>query len=225
MTEILAAESSNNGPFESCHHWWIATKQPAHRPSRRDDILEAAIKVFARKGYIDAAISDVADEADVAVTAVYYHFSGKDDLFAAAMRRVLNAISRVVESVRPGGTSSAEGLRDVIDAVWDWIDEHQHSATLAHSHLPGATRQMTQIRQDFTERHVQRAFDYLGPGATRQRNTAARAGAANLAMHTLVDTLISVHAMRLEGGPLHGLPSEAVRREVHRIAEALVIPA
>ena len=183
--------------------------------------------MFARKGYIEAAISDVAEEADVAVTAVYYHFSGKDDLFDAAMRRVLNAITRVVEDARPSGEQTGpEGLRRVIDAVWDWIDIHPHSASLAHSHLPGATRQMTQIRQDFTERHVRRAFDYLGSdGTPRQRGGAARAGAANLAMHTLVDLLISVHAMRMEEGPLSSLPPESVRREVHRIAEALLIPA
>ena len=42
---------------------------PAHRPSRREDIVDAAIRLFARKGFVDAAIGDVADEADVVVTA------------------------------------------------------------------------------------------------------------------------------------------------------------
>ena len=54
--------------------------QPAHRPSRRNDILDAATRLFARKGFVDASIADVAEEADVAVTAVYYHFASKDDL-------------------------------------------------------------------------------------------------------------------------------------------------
>ncbi|MEZ5217145.1 MAG: TetR family transcriptional regulator [Ilumatobacteraceae bacterium] len=66
-------------------------KRPAHRPSRRQSIIDAAIRVFAERGFVDTALTDVAEAADVAVTAVYYHFSGKDELFGAAMRHVLEA--------------------------------------------------------------------------------------------------------------------------------------
>ena len=39
------------------------TKQPAHRPSRRDEIIQTAIRVFAENGYAEAAISDIAEAA------------------------------------------------------------------------------------------------------------------------------------------------------------------
>ena len=100
------------------------TPLPAHRPSRRNDIIDAAIRLFARKGFVDAAISDVAEEADVVVTAVYYHFSGKEELFSAAVNRVFQSISEVVAAARG---DDEQGTRDsldaVIDAVWNWIDE------------------------------------------------------------------------------------------------------
>ena len=50
--------------------WRIVEKQPAHRPSRRNDIVDAAVRIFADKGYAEAAITDIAEAADVAVTAV-----------------------------------------------------------------------------------------------------------------------------------------------------------
>ena len=40
--------------------WRIVEKQPAHRPSRRNDIVDAAIRIFADKGYSEAAITDIA---------------------------------------------------------------------------------------------------------------------------------------------------------------------
>src|SRR6476659_980476 len=43
----------------------VITSLPAHRPSLRNDSIVAAIRQFARKGFVDAAISDVAEEADV----------------------------------------------------------------------------------------------------------------------------------------------------------------
>ena len=54
----------------------MVTKLPAHRPSRRDEIVDAAIVVFGQRGFVDTSISDIAEAADVAVTAVYYHFAG-----------------------------------------------------------------------------------------------------------------------------------------------------
>lgn len=203
-----------------------AIKQPAHRPSRRDDIVDAAIKVFAANGYADSAISDVAEEADVAVTAVYYHFAGKDDLFAAAMRRALASISTVVTDARPstGMLADSEGLRLAIDAVWDWVDQNPHHAALVHIQLPGATRQMSAIRDEFQDLHVSRAFDYIeDPATPRHRRPTARLGAAMLTMRTLVDALMAVHAMRLADGPLSTASPDAVRSEVHRIARQMLL--
>lgn len=204
--------------------WRIVTKQPAHRPSRRDDIVDAAIRVFADKGYADAAISDIADTADVAVTAIYYHFAGKDDLFAAAMRTTLDSISAVVVAARPSaGAANADGLRATIDAVWDWIDEHPQGASLVHVQLPGTTRQLATIRQEFIELHEQRAFDYLNDASSRKDRTAsARIGASTLTMRTLVDVLMALHAMRLGDGPLSTASPSALRREAHRLARRLL---
>ena len=73
------------------------TAQPpetaSHRPSRRGVIVDAAIKVFSSQGFADAKIHDIAQEAGVAPTAVYYHFDGKPDLFEAALREVLGSIT------------------------------------------------------------------------------------------------------------------------------------
>ena len=148
--------------------------QPAHRPSRRNEILDAAIRLFARKGFVDAAISDVAEEADVVVTAVYYHFAGKEELFSAAVHRVFESISGVVSSVRGDDVPADEASLDaVIDAVWEWIDTHPDEATLVHLQLPGATRVITTLRQEFEELHVQRAFGYLDHGGYQRRQPGA----------------------------------------------------
>ena len=184
--------------------------------------------MFAEKGYAEASIGDIALVADVAVTAVYYHFTGKDDLFAAAMRASLDSISEVVVSVRPSegvaGSASAEGLELAIDAVWEWIDENPLAASLVHVQLPGTTRQLSTIRQEFLELHEQRAYDYLRPdGATDRRPGAAHTAAGTLTMRTLIDVLMAVHAMRLADGPLSRLSPDAVRTEVHHLAHRMLL--
>jgi AcrR family transcriptional regulator len=195
---------------------------PAHRPSRRTDILDAAIRLFARKGYVDAAISDVAEEADVVVTAIYYHFSGKEELFSAAVTSVFESISAVVVESR-GGAESGEpaDLAAAIDAVWNWIDTHPDDATLLYLQLPGATRQITMLRQEFEEQHMARAFGYLSKDS-RGRTNAARRGVETLTVRTLVDMLISVHTMRLAHGPLSSESSSELRTSLHDVVARLV---
>ncbi len=197
--------------------------QPAHRPSRRNDIIDAAIRLFARKGFVDAAISDVADEADVVVTAVYYHFSGKEELFSAAVHRVFESITGVVSGVRADSSpSDMDTLDAVIDAVWDWIDTHPDEATLLYLQLPGATRQITTLRQEFEQLHVERAFGYIGGAGSRGRSSAARKSIETLSARTLVDLLISVHTMRLADGPLSTESSGKLRAAVRDLTHRLV---
>jgi AcrR family transcriptional regulator len=197
---------------------------PAHRPSRRIEIIDAAIRLFARKGFVDASISDVADEAGVVVTTVYYHFTGKEELFSAAINRVFESINDVVAAVRADDTPGDEATLDaIIDAVWDWTDSHPDEATLIHLQLPGTTRQITTLRQDFDDLHVRRAFVYLGTdGSPRQRTSASRRAANALAVRTLVDMLIAVHPMRLADGPLSQDSNKALRDAVHLVSHRIV---
>jgi AcrR family transcriptional regulator len=72
--------------------------QSAARPHRRltradrkaqtrEQLLAAAARVFARKGYTGASVDDIAEEAGFTVGALYSNFAGKQELFLAAFER------------------------------------------------------------------------------------------------------------------------------------------
>ncbi|HLN61998.1 MAG TPA: TetR/AcrR family transcriptional regulator [Symbiobacteriaceae bacterium] len=54
-------------------------------PDRRQEILEAALRVFAAKGYQAATNAEIAREAGVTAAALYYYFPSKADMFQAAI--------------------------------------------------------------------------------------------------------------------------------------------
>ena len=199
--------------------------QPAHRPSRRNDILDAATRLFARKGFVDASIADVAEEADVAVTAVYYHFASKEELFTEAVAEVFASISGTVAAITEdlADAPSVERLGAAIDAVWDWIDTYPDDATLLYLQLPGATRQSSAARREFEEQHAQRAFGYLDASGSGRKSAADRAR-EHLTIRTLIDLLMSVHTMRLLDGPLGSHRPDRLRAAVHDLAGRLVAP-
>lgn len=201
-------------------------KQPAHRPSRRQHIVNAAVRVFGRAGLADAGMQDIADEAGVAATAVYYHFSGKEQLFDLALRQVLDQVDEVVRLSRaddePG---DSERLARVIDAVWDWIEENPDAARMFQLHLAGTIGQARALREEFEQRHVQRAFDYLSEGPPRgNRSAAARHAAQTLSVRTMIMSTIYASALRAEGGPLSALPQRSVRRALRGLALRIIAP-
>src|SRR4051812_28682544 len=67
MSSIVATDSGNAesepGRGARARATKTATKRPAHRPSRRLQIVEAAIQVFAREGYVEASVEDIANAA------------------------------------------------------------------------------------------------------------------------------------------------------------------
>jgi len=62
-----------------------ARRRPANsaeeKSQRRDEIIAAAKKVFARNGFHATTISDIAKEAELSYGSVYWYFDSKDDLF------------------------------------------------------------------------------------------------------------------------------------------------
>jgi AcrR family transcriptional regulator len=193
---------------------------PAHRPSRRDEIIDAAISVFAVQGFVDASIAQVAQTAGVAVTAVYYHFASKQELYEAALSRVFRTVDDIVAAVRPDNTApEGDTLDRTIDAVWDWVDANPEPATLVALHTPAGTRRAAELRHEFDELHVRRAFAYINDSGTHTPTQGLEAG---ITVRVLVDLLIVIHAMRVAGGPLHSFRPNELRKTVKQVSARLL---
>lgn len=80
----------------------------------QDQILEAVMSVIMREGVSGASMRTVAEEADVSVGLLSYHFDDKDSLIAAAYER---AATRLLEVTR----QAAEPVEDTQDRIRAWI--------------------------------------------------------------------------------------------------------
>lgn len=178
-------------------------RRAPHRPSRRLDIIAAAIEVFTEKGFTETSITDVAERANVVVSAIYYHFESKAKLFDAATAAVYESLDHAVESARIGHEPGSPGsLRSAIHAGNQWADYHPHASKMLYSLLPGATPNSSRLREEHEARHVAAAYQYLQSAADAGSSTAPNSPAAELAARTLVHLMISVMPLRLGDGPL-----------------------
>src|SRR5436190_8072866 len=82
-------------------------------PDKREAILRAAVNVFARRGYFNAKVADIAREAGIADGTVYLYFKSKDEvlhsIFDRAMAEFIAEGRRELESV----SGPAERLKTI----------------------------------------------------------------------------------------------------------------
>ena len=75
------------------------------RRSRRDEILEIAVGLFAARGYHGVSMDDIGAAAGVTGPALYHHFAGKEAMLVAAL-------IPVSEGLLAGGRDRAAGHPD-----------------------------------------------------------------------------------------------------------------
>ena len=91
----------------------------AHRAARRDEIVGAALRCFAAKGYQRTSMADVIEESGLSAGAIYGYFAGKQELFAAVAGRVLEARQHELEAQRAHGEPLSPGqvMATLIDGM------------------------------------------------------------------------------------------------------------
>jgi TetR/AcrR family transcriptional regulator, fatty acid metabolism regulator protein len=80
---------------------------------RRRQILEAAVKVFAEKGFHASRVGDVAEEAGIAYGLVYHYFESKEDLLETIFRTTWTEMLARVHEVEEAKIPAAEAVRQV----------------------------------------------------------------------------------------------------------------
>ncbi len=94
-----------------------APKQAAE--VRRETVLDAAIRVFARTSYRAAGTAEIAREAGIAEPTIYRHFDSKRELYLAALERC-GAIVRDQFARIAGETAEAHAA---LEAMGEWYSE------------------------------------------------------------------------------------------------------
>lgn len=171
------------------------TKEQAQQT--RDALLDAAERVFERRGVAGTSLQEVAEAAGVTRGAVYWHFRDKADLYHAMMDRAVLPFERRWHE--PGADDGADPMGRLRELLFDVlqrvaVDERLQRALAISTQKVEYVGELDAIR----ERHLQ------GCAQARQRlerllRQAAAAGqlapgvapqATARALHALVDGLV-----------------------------------
>jgi AcrR family transcriptional regulator len=80
---------------------------------KRRLILQAAVRVFARKGFHSSRVGDIAEEAGVAHGLLYHYFDSKDELLETIFHDTWTDLLAAMQDVEESGAPAREQLRGV----------------------------------------------------------------------------------------------------------------
>ena len=108
--------------------------QGARPAARRQQLLDAAVWAFARKGYRRAAISDIVARADVARGTFYLYFDSKEQIFLAIVEEFQDRIRQMLDEPDPPMRLAEHNGRAVLQRSFRrWLaffSAHREAATV-----------------------------------------------------------------------------------------------
>jgi AcrR family transcriptional regulator len=168
-------------------------------PDTRGQILGAARRSFADRGFTGTTIRAVAAEAGVDPALVHHYFGSKDDLFLAALAIPVDPRELLPAVLEPGVPGAGERLLRLVLSVWDD----------PHTRLPLAALVRTSLVEEAPETLLQQGLLRLVLAPLRSALPAPEADRrVQLVASQLIGLVVGRYLLLLE--PLASMPAEEV---------------
>lgn len=135
----------------------------------RDELLTAALRVFARRGYREAGVDEIAAEAGYSKGALYWHFPGKEELLLTLLEERIDKPMRerfaLLASAPPERDMSLEATR----AFARQLDEEREALLLEREYWSLAIRD-PELRARYAERQTELRRDLAVAMEARARH-------------------------------------------------------
>ena len=127
---------------------------------KRRLILDAAVRVFARKGYHTSRVGDIAEEAGIAHGLLYHYFSSKEQVLETVFREnwseLLAAFARIEDSDEPA-SEQLDGIVKVLLRSWRNAPDLVRVMVREVARSPHLQGQVDEIREGFVT--IQRVIE------------------------------------------------------------------
>lgn len=130
---------------------WLMGKPRMSAAARRIRIVDAALRIFADKGYHATALADIAAEADVTRSVMYDHFPNKRVLLLTVLQEQNAALIEHVGARITASGSAADRMRATIDAYFSFAEEKPQARKLLFDRMDEEDPEIRAVRWGIRE--------------------------------------------------------------------------
>jgi AcrR family transcriptional regulator len=101
----------------------IEERKEREKQMRRRQIIDAAEKVFAEKGFSGATIENIAEQAELSPATLYLYFKNKDELYASLNLKFLKVFIERIENIRSQNElNPEEKVKALVEVLYELYD-------------------------------------------------------------------------------------------------------
>lgn len=93
-------------------------------PSRREELLRLAARLFAEKGFTNTTVRDIADAAGILSGSLYHHFDSKESMVDEILRTFQDGLFAAYDDILGSGEDARTKLERAVRLSFDAIHEH-----------------------------------------------------------------------------------------------------
>lgn len=117
-------------------------------PEPRQRILDAAISLFAQKGFAAVGVREMAAEAGVNIAMISYYFEGKVGILREIMVQFFDRYSLVFEGIDDAAKPPQDCVRNLIHNIVDFVRNNTELTMVSYNELPLDIPQIAELKAE-----------------------------------------------------------------------------
>ena len=134
---------------------------PSPRRNKKQDIVQAATLLFAEQGFDGTTTLQISKQAGITEPVIYYHFTGKDELFTGIIASAFETFFAHLEDLPENTDTEFEKIENLIALHFDIVKEMPDQIYLAISTCPARLKDPDDICRKSIQEIRRRLNNYL----------------------------------------------------------------
>ena len=132
----------------------------AKNESTKDIIAKAAVSCFAKQGLTNTSIQDIANEANVSKSLVFYYYKNKENLFIYLVKNQQNTNLEEIKKIIENCNNPLDQFKNIIDKIFSHIKDKNHLDLIKIVHEEFMKNSLNQINNEI-ELYVHEIIDLI----------------------------------------------------------------
>ncbi|MCF7809913.1 TetR family transcriptional regulator [bacterium] len=99
-------------------------------------IFDAALRLFAMKGYSAVGVREIAREADVNISMISYYYGGKVGILRVIIEQFFDSYKQILKEIKGQNTSVEDSIYSIVASMVQFLKENPELCMVAFSELP-----------------------------------------------------------------------------------------
>lgn len=127
----------------------------------KNKILDAALDVFANKGYHDTKLDEIASESETSKGSIYFHFPNKERLFLSLVDQFADLLEKQTRKAIEAEPKGIARVEIALKSVLDTFSRYRQPAKILLVQAMGLGQPFEQKRMEINERFARMIAEYL----------------------------------------------------------------